>query len=884
MMETRSIYVAEGDQAEAVWEQGGSANDTGPRHQTRRQLRGLHAALELAPRADWRESPARGLKVDVKPDRWQRLKDLFDEASGLDGPERERYLDGACADDRELRAELDSLLAAGQESGRFLETPAAEVLQPDLQGSVPSHMGRRFGPYRVLAEIGRGGMGVVYRALRDDDAFHKEVALKLLPDGLESSYFEERFRRERQILASLEHPNIARLIDGGADEVGRPYLVMELVEGVPIDVYCRERSLGLLARLELVRNACSAVALAHSQLVVHCDLKPANVLVTADGTVKLLDFGIARLLAPDPRDPVATATVTGWWMTPEYASPEQVRGEPVTAATDVYALGVLLYELLTGRKPYDLGSRAPEEIVRAICEQAVTRPSQVVMRPLPGGPADSAEITSVAATRSLAASASSAGVPDSNLRRLRRRLEGDLDVILMRALAKEPTRRYTSVVELSEDLRRYLVGLPIRARPDRLGYRARKFFGRHRMSVAAAVLVLVSLCGGLTLALQQAHVARTERAVAERRFEEVRDLARTFIFEIHDAVAALPGSTPVRKRIVELGLEYLERLENEAADDAGLRAELAEAYERIAEVQGGVGVANLGDTKGAIESQQRALVLREAMVRASPADLGAQLSLARAYSTLGDLFGAVGDREGRLLQYDAALAIRSAAAEREPDDVAVRRAVASSLWDTSQLHVDDGDLQAGLAGFEETLEQYRIIAEAPGTGDGDRRNLALTLKKVGAVRSVSVDLDGALAALEAALAIDLDRLATSPGRTETLLDVSFDHSDLGYVLLRLGRSGEAVEHYEQAVALRRTVSDADPEDVRARNVLRSARLRLAAALAAVVGGDENCAEVRPHADRAVAVWADVEAESPLDSEAEGARLEVLRKLSSCRPP
>lgn len=257
--------------------------------------------------------------------------------------------------------------------------------------------------------------------------------------------------------------------------------------------------------------------------------------------------------------------------------------------------------------------------------------------------------------------------------------------------------------------------------------------------------------------------------------------------------------------------------------------------------------------------------------------------MARAHSSLGDLLGDAGDREGRRLEYDAALAIRNVAAERAPTNVAVRRAVASSLWDTSQLRVDDGDLQAGLAGFEQTLEQYRIIAEAPGAGDGDRRNLALALKKVGAVRAVSDDLVGALAGLEAALAIDLDRLATSPGRTETMLDVSFDHSDLGYVLFRLGRAGEAVEHYEQAVALRRTVSEADPEDVRARNVLRSARLRLAAALAAVVGEDEvSCAEVRDLAGRALALWAEVEAGAPLDEEAAAERERLRTAEVRCR--
>ncbi len=806
----------------------------------------------------------------MKPDRWQRLKGLFTEAQSLAPAERSGFLDRSCGDDRELRSDLESLLAAEQNAGPFLETPAAEVLLGDLQASAPSPIGRRFGAYRVLSEIGRGGMGVVYRAVRDDDAFHKEVALKLLHTDLESEFFAERFRRERRILASLEHPNIAGLLDAGADETGRLFCVMELVLGSPIDVHCRERGLGIAARIELVRTACNAVALAHSRLVVHCDLKPANHLVTADGALKLLDFGIAKLLAPDPTEPSPVAAATGWWMTPEYASPEQVRGDPVTTATDVYALGVMLYELLTGRRPYDLGTRSADEMLRAICEQEVTRPSQAVLRPLPADPSERA------------AMASPAGPPDANPRRLRRSLEGDLDTIVMRAMAKDPARRYTSVVQLSDDLRRHLAGLPIRARPDRLAYRARKFLGRHRAASVATLLAFVSLCGGLVATVRQASVARTERAVAERRFDEVRRLAGTFVFEIEEQVAALPGSTPVRKRIVEVGLEYLVRLEREAGDDAALQVELAEAFERIAAVQGGVGVANLGDTEGAISSQRRAVALREAMVRSDPAGLEARLSLARSHGALGDLLGALGDREGQAREVDAALTHRRAAAAAAPDDPRVRRAVASSLWDAAQLRTDEGDFEGALGGFEECLAIYRSLGEAPAATDGDRRNLALACKKVGAIRSVVGDLEGALEILAAALAIDEARLLASPGHPEMMLDVSFDHGDLGYVLLELGQPRQAAAHYQRAVDLRRAVSEADPDDVRARGALRSGCLRLAGALAAIVGdGDGSCTEIQPLLDDALALWAEAEAGGALDEDATAERRRLEAAAAGC---
>lgn len=652
----------------------------------------------------------------MTPERWARLRRLFAESYTLDDAARRQFLDDDCGDDPGLRAELESLLAADCEAERFLEVSAVEQVLGSDSMLQPSPVGRRFGAYRVLAEIGRGGMGVVYRAVRDDDAYHQEVALKLLPSGLESEVFAERFRRERQILASLEHPNIARLLDGGADETGRPYYVMELVDGEPLDAYCGRLDLGIEERIELIRTVCSAVALAHSRLVVHCDLKPANILVTADGILKLLDFGIARLVEPDQQPRPAT---TGWWMTPEYASPERLRGEPVTTAADVYALGVMLYELLTGRRPHDLGSGSPEEVVRAVCEQEPIRPSHVVTR--------SGALTGGAGVEP--PQLSPAGPPDANPRRLRRRLAGDLDTIVLRALAIDPARRYGSVIQLSDDLRRHLAGLPIRARPDRFAYRAGKFVGRYRAAVVAAALAVVSLCGGLVATIQQTRVARVERAAAERRFDEVRGLARTFIFEIHDAVATLPGSTAVRARIVEVGLEYLGRLEAEATDDLGLQAELAAAYERIAAVQGGVGVANLGDREGAIRSQRRALALREAIAAAIPSEVGVQLALARAHSTLGDLLGEAGDREGRLLHAGEALKIRGAARLQAPADPAVRRAVASSQWDMAQLKVDDGDLGAGLEGFEAALETYRSLAMAAEATAGDQRNLALAYTK-----------------------------------------------------------------------------------------------------------------------------------------------------------
>jgi serine/threonine protein kinase len=348
---------------------------------------------------------------------WQRLKSVFQGALEKQAAERPAYLSEACGDDDALRRDVASLLASHDEAGEFLSQPAL----PETLGGGPEDAvlgeARHIGPYRLLDEIGQGGMGTVYRAVRDDDAFRKIVALKIVHGG-PSDRVEQRFRRERQILAQLQHPNVVPILDGGTTPDGRPYLVMEYVAGEPITQYCDARGLSATRRLGIFRSVCAAVHYAHQNLVVHRDLKPANILVTADGTPQLLDFGIAKLLerADESSAPTATLLPT---MTPEYASPEQVRGLPVTTASDVYSLGVLLYELLAGRRPYEVGTDSLEAIVLAVCEAEPPAPSAAAAR----------------------APASATHAPPAELR-------GDLDTIVLKALRKEPARRYASAHEL----------------------------------------------------------------------------------------------------------------------------------------------------------------------------------------------------------------------------------------------------------------------------------------------------------------------------------------------------------------------------------------------------------------------------------------------------
>ncbi|MGZ4983450.1 MAG: protein kinase domain-containing protein [Chthoniobacterales bacterium] len=418
-------------------------------------------------------------------ERWARVKELFEAAVDLDPNQRTALLDKECGDDDALRSEIESLLKSDERTDGFIEQPAIAIPRDLFPNNVEEPFaGRQFGSYQIIREIGRGGLGAVYLAARADDEYRKQVAIKLVRRGLDTEDILRRFRNERQILAQLDHPNIARLIDGGTTDDGLPYFVMEYVNGQPINGYCDANALSTTERLTLFRKVCSAVTYAHQNLVIHRDLKPSNILVTQDGEPKLLDFGIAKLLSAG--DELFTQTIPALRvMTPEYASPEQIKGDKIMTTSDVYSLGVLLYELLTGQQPYRLKTRTPEQIARAITEQEPERPSTVL--------ADNQQ---------------------SEIRNPKS-LRGDLDNIVLMAMRKEPARRYASVGQFSEDIRRHLTGLPVVARKDTVAYRTSKFVNRHRIGVAAAALVLLSLVGGIVATLIQVRTASRERAKAE---------------------------------------------------------------------------------------------------------------------------------------------------------------------------------------------------------------------------------------------------------------------------------------------------------------------------------------------------------------------------------
>jgi serine/threonine protein kinase len=701
-------------------------------------------------------------------ERWLRIKEVFQAAIDRPVEERAAFLGEACGDDGELRREVESLLSAHRGASRFLSEP---VLSPP---AAPSFEGRLIGHYRVLAEIGRGGMGIVYRAVRDDDVFRKTVALKLVHGGAGREYLR-RLGQERRILAQLQHPNIATILDGGTTDEGQPYFVMEHIEGQPIDAYCDRHGLDTRQRLEMFRTVCAAVQYAHQNLVLHRDLKPANILVTADGRPNLLDFGIAKLLAAG-REPDETPTVTlGPALTPEYASPEQVRGQPVTTASDVYSLGVLLYELLTGQRPFAVRNDSLEEMVRAVCETEPPAPS--------------------AARRRLGSATTRSGVSPGELL-------GDLDTIVLKALRKEPARRYLSAHELSEDIRRHLQGLPVLARPDTITYRLTKFVGRHRVGVAAAAVVLVSLLGGFGTAVWQWRLA-------ERRFGDVRRLANSLMFEIHDAIQSLPGSTPARRLLVQKALDYLNRLAAEASRDPELLGELAAAYERIGDIQGNPMLENLGDLRGALESYRKAVAIHQAL----PDDPKRRRALAGLQRRIGNVLEAEPDTAGALKSYQAALALQEGLLSTTPADESLLRAAAASCQFLGDCLLKTCDLARGLEIYRKEMSFAERSAALASSSRLSAHRRATGKRKVGDGLLTLGRLPAALESFREGLAL-VEPLAESvPNDSHLAREAIAAYQRIANVLDEMNRPLEALPFRSRAIASMETLRDADRTNV-----------------------------------------------------------------------
>lgn len=512
----------------------------------------------------------------MTPQEWERLQGLFEEAVSLPPEQRERFL--AKLDSSSAEA-LRSLLESDDRGPSPIEEAIAGVAASSTAQAESSWTGRQVGSYRIMREIGRGGMGVVFEGQRSDPQFRQRVAIKIAIHASLSPALRERFRHERQMLAQLEHPNIARLLDGGETEGGLPYFAMEFIEGLPIAQYCHENRLGIRQRIELYLQVCSAVDYAHQNLIVHRDIKPANILVDRSGVPKLLDFGVAKLLdAALPTNGGATQTAFAP-MTPDYCSPEQLRNQRITTRTDVYLLGLLLFELLTGQKAQVADTSSPLALEQSICESEP-----------PLASATAAKLAYPAFAQEL---------------------RGDLETIIAKACRKDPEARFATVADLALELRRHLAGEPIESRPASFWYRSGKFVRRNRLAIAGAATVAVVLVGGIVSTTYQARRAA-------RRFEQVRSIARTLTGEIHAAIQPLPGSVAAQELVVKTGLRYLDGLSKEAAGDPELLIELAEGYTRIAAIQGADTLPSKNDRAEARRSLDRTERILDELLRNNP--------------------------------------------------------------------------------------------------------------------------------------------------------------------------------------------------------------------------------------------------------------------------
>ncbi len=729
-----------------------------------------------------------------------RLAELVKSAIERGSEERAAFLDKECESDPAMRAEIESLLEQQEGASRFIEEPALYIAAESLVREGAFRAGQTIGDYEIVSLVGRGGMGEVY--LAQDRQLHRKVALKLIRRGMDSEDIVRHFKREEHLLASLNHPNIAQLYGGGVSTDEIPFFAMEYVEGERLDEYCDERGLGTKERLQLFRKVCSAVTYAHQHLVIHRDLKPANIRVTKDGEPKLLDFGIAKLLDSE-NAPSSGQTVTlQGVMTPDYASPEQVKGETMTTASDTYSLGVILYRLLTGQSPYRTKTNRPDEIARAITDQDPERPSTVVLK---------------------AESESDHESPITN--HDSRSLRGDLDNIVLRAIRKESERRYSSVAQFSEDIRRHLDGLPVIARKDTLAYRSSKFIKRNRIGVIAAAFVTLILVGGVVSTTWEARRAEALRVKAEKRFNDVRGLAHSFLFEIEPQIQYLHGATGARQTLVKRALEYLDSLAKEAGDDRSLQHELATAYWKVGNIQGKLNVPNLGDTKGAVASYGKAQAIFERLLAAEPTDRAVQRDLAYTYQYLGNVLAAkTHDRARELENQRKAVAIFEGLAKSDPPNPQNQLDLVKGYDYLATTLAGDAFDSHSVEQQKKAMEVHRhaiAIAETLSATDPPNREflreVGASYLRIGYTLNDFGDWTGEMSNYRLALEYNLkaqkiyERLAEAdPTNMLQMRDAADAGFSVGYTQLKLEDAVGAVETLRKSCATFKALVEADP--------------------------------------------------------------------------
>lgn len=726
--------------------------------------------------------------------RWRRIEEIFQAALDITGDRRGAYLQSACGGDAGLLHEVESLLARDNEDSHTISGLIDDTAASVLRDSAPPDAmdGAQLGNYRIIREIGRGGMGAVYLAVRDDHTFDKQVAIKLVKRGIDTDAVLKRFWYERRILAALEHSYIARLVDGGTSPDGRPYFVMEFIDGKPLDVYCREQRLSIDQRCELFRKICEAVSYAHRSLVIHRDLKPSNVLVTADGTPKLLDFGIARLLSIDPAEVTIAGPVVNRALTPEFASPEQMRGDAVSTATDVYSLGATLRAILP-----------------------------------PGAP-----------------------------------IPSDLATIVGKATREEIEQRFASVAEFSEDLRRYLAGLPIMARHQTLTYRAGKFARRHRGGVAVFSVLALLAFAGIAAIVWESRAAKAGQAIAEQRLSQAVEMANRTLSDLNGSIGQLPGTTAARRQMVRGTMEYLDRLAKDTSNDPRVLMALATAYVRVGEVLGNSNFSNLGDLPGSLGSYQKALDIIGSLLARDPGNRKIESLAATAHQGKGDVLDALGrapeaQKEERtaVAIADRVLSMNPANSDAQSQSIDAHYALDWMIYVTQPAECErDARQELPLA--------IRLAAAQPLNLDA-QVTLANIYSLIGTALDRSDRVKEALEFFAKAIGVREAAFQRDPRNTRVMRDLMMGYGHAGDllgspILVSLGDYKGALTYYEKAVQLGAAMSRADSSDKRASYDLGMIRTRIGATLA--VAGDPKGA-IR-NLDRAIAEFEPLVALSP----------------------
>lgn len=737
------------------------------------------------------------------------LERLFAAAVCLSAGERQDFLARECGDPT-IKEELESLL--------HFDDRAEEVLEGVIASGAASFLaykgfqpGDRAGPYRILSQIGHGGMGEVYLAERADGKFARRVAIKVLFGGPDRKAMAESLQQEYRILARLEHPNIARMLDAGSARSGLPYFVMEYVDGEPIDDYCIKHQLSVEQRLRLMLPVCDAVHFAHQNLIVHRDLKPRNILVDASGSPRLLDFGIAKMLGEATSGRADTAA---FMLTPEYASPEQAHGDAVSTATDIYSIGAIVYKLLTGVPPHQLEGRNPIESLKVICEEQVRRPSQIQ----PG-------------------------------------LSRELDDLVRMAMAPEPSERYRSADRLAADIENWLANCPLAARRDTALYRASKFVRRHWIAVSCSSAAVLALAAATTFATWEARRA-------ERRFADVRHLANVSLLEIEGAMHNVAGATKARLLAVRTAEEYLEQLSKEANGDPGLTRELSGAYEKLGDILGNPDAGNVGNAADAVHRYRQAEALLQSLHAGDDGSSQDAMSLAEILNKLTEVESRTADEGRARRDSDASLALTSRIAQMRPQDSRAGHLLATATMNKARLEMRSKELPAGERDMQTALAIETNLAESSHSRD-DRVSLAMAYRMAGTLLEQLHDYDRALEMCSRAAVLYGQLAAEDPLDSDLRRNRMVALTTAGSIQSELAHNGNvgfplAIATQRQAWAIASDAAAADPANAEALSDMAAVAVRLAHTLADA----RRYSEALPLLDRAISASSELVERDP----------------------